>query len=45
MERRKISTLGKYSLIVTLPKDWTKMNKLQGGDDVFESNSGIQVIA
>jgi phosphate uptake regulator len=35
MERRKISTLGKYSLIVTLPKDWTKMNKLQGGDDVF----------
>ena len=35
MERRKISTLGKYSLIVTLPKDWTKMNKLQGGDDVY----------
>jgi len=34
MERRKISTLGKYSLIVTLPKDWTNMNKLQGGDEV-----------
>jgi len=34
MERRKISTLGKYSLIVTLPKNWTKMNKLQGGDEV-----------
>ena len=35
MERRKISTLGKYSLIITLPKDWTKMNKLQGGDEVY----------
>jgi phosphate uptake regulator len=34
MERRKISTLGKYSLIVTLPKDWTRMNKIQGGDEV-----------
>ena len=34
MERRKISSLGKYSLVVTLPKDWTKMNKLQGGDEV-----------
>ena len=34
MERRKISTLGRYSLIVTLPKNWTKMNKLQGGDEV-----------
>ena len=34
MERRKISKLGKYSLVVTLPKDWTKMNKIQGGDEV-----------
>ena len=34
MERRKISSLGKYSLVVTLPKDWTKRNKLQGGDEV-----------
>lgn len=34
MERRKISTLGKYSLVVTLPKNWTKMNNLQGGDEV-----------
>ena len=34
MERRKISKLGKYSLVVTLPKDWTNMNKLQGGDEV-----------
>jgi len=34
MERRKISKLGKYSLVVTLPKNWTKMNKLQGGDEV-----------
>lgn len=34
MERRKITTLGKYSLVVTLPKDWTTMNSLQGGDEV-----------
>ena len=34
MERRKISTLGKYSLVVTLPKNWTQMNKLQSGDEV-----------
>ena len=34
MERRKISTLGKYSLIITLPKKWTNMNNLQGGDEV-----------
>lgn len=26
--------MGKYSLIVTLPKKWTNMNKLQGGDEV-----------
>ncbi len=35
MERRKISKLGKYSLVVTIPKDWTNMNKLQGGDEVY----------
>jgi len=34
MERRKISTLGKYSLVVTLPKDWTRMNNLDSGDEV-----------
>ena len=34
MERRKITPLGKYSLVVTLPKDWLKMNQLQGGDHV-----------
>ena len=34
MERRKISSLGKYSLIVTLPKKWTNMNRLQSGDEV-----------
>lgn len=34
MERRKISALGKYSLIVTLPKKWTNMNRLQSGDEV-----------
>ncbi len=34
MERRKVSTLGKYSLVVTLPKDWTRMNKVESGDEV-----------
>ncbi len=34
MERRKITALGKYSLIVTLPKKWAKMNNLKQGDDV-----------
>ncbi len=34
MERRKITTLGKYSLVVTLPKNWTSMNNIKGGDEV-----------
>jgi phosphate uptake regulator len=34
MERRKVSTLGKYSLVVTLPKNWTEMNNIESGDEV-----------
>jgi phosphate uptake regulator len=34
METRKITALGKYSLIVTLPKKWVRMNNLNQGDDV-----------
>ncbi len=34
MEKRKITSLGKYSLVVTLPKNWIKMNKLEGGDQI-----------
>lgn len=34
METRKITALGKYSLIVTLPKKWVKMNNLKQGDNV-----------
>ena len=35
MERRKVMTFGKYSFIITLPKDWLKMHKIDGGDSVF----------
>ena len=34
MDRRKITPLGKYSMVVTLPKDWLKMNSLKGGDHI-----------
>lgn len=34
MERRKVTTLGKYSLIITLPKDWVKMHNIASGDTV-----------
>ena len=34
MEKRKITPLGKYSMVVTLPKDWLKMNNLEGGDHI-----------
>jgi phosphate uptake regulator len=34
MERRKITGLGKSSLVVTLPKTWLKMNALERGDMV-----------
>jgi phosphate uptake regulator len=32
--RRKITSLGKYSLIVTLPKNWVEMNNLSKGKTV-----------
>ena len=32
MERRKITPLGKYSHVVTLPKEWMNMNNLESGD-------------
>ncbi len=34
METRKITALGKYSLIITLPKKWVKLNNLSRGDNV-----------
>ena len=34
MDKRKITPLGKYSMVVTLPKDWLKMNSLEGGDHI-----------
>ena len=34
MERRKVTTLGKYSFIITLPKDWVKMHNIDSGDTV-----------
>ena len=40
METRKITTLGKYSLVITLPKEWTRMNNLNKGDSVSLSIQG-----
>jgi len=34
MERRKITSQGKYSLVITLPKEWVRMNNLGSGDSV-----------
>lgn len=34
MERRKVTTLGKYSFIITLPKNWVKMHNIDKGDTV-----------
>ena len=35
MERRKVTTLGKYSFIITLPKNWVRMHNINSGDSVF----------
>jgi phosphate uptake regulator len=34
LEQRKIVALGKSSLVITLPKDWLRVNKLNRGDMV-----------
>lgn len=34
MEERKIMSLGRSSLVVSLPKDWAKLNELKQGDVV-----------
>lgn len=34
MESRKITTLGKYSFVITLPIDWVRMHGLGRGDNV-----------
>lgn len=34
MDKRKIMSLGRSSLVVTLPKHWTKLNELKQGDIV-----------
>jgi len=43
MEQRKIMSLGRASLVISLPKHWTKSNKLKKGDiisvDVQRDNS------
>lgn len=35
MEKRNLTNLGKYSLAVTLPKEWIRVNKLDSDDSVF----------
>ena len=34
MDQRKIMSLGRSSLVVSLPKHWTKLNELKQGDIV-----------
>jgi len=34
MEQRKIMSLGRSSLVISLPKNWTKLNELKQGDVV-----------
>ena len=34
MDQRKIMALGRSSLVISLPKHWTKLNQLKQGDVV-----------
>ena len=34
MEQRKVMSLGRSSLVVSLPKHWIKLNELKRGDSV-----------
>ena len=34
LEQRKVTMLGKYSYIITLPKDWIRMHGISSGDAV-----------
>ena len=34
MDQRKIMSLGRSSLVITLPKHWTKLSELKQGDIV-----------
>ena len=34
MEQRKIMSLGRSSLVISLPKHWTRLNELKQGDVV-----------
>ena len=46
MERRKITMLGKYSYIITLPKEWINMHGISRGNSVFvriEGNGALTV--
>ncbi len=46
MERRKITMLGKYSYIITLPKEWINMHDISRGDSVsvrIEGNGALTV--
>ena len=45
METRKIMALGKSSLVVSLPKDWIKMNNLRRGDTLtLEAHSDLSLV-
>ena len=46
MDRRKIMSLGKSSLVISLPKDWLNKNNLKRGDYIFtkiEKDSSLKL--
>ncbi|MEE8632338.1 MAG: hypothetical protein V3T10_03410, partial [Candidatus Bathyarchaeia archaeon] len=46
MDRRKIMSLGRSSLVISLPKDWLNMNNLKRGDFIFttvEKDSSLKL--
>ncbi len=44
MEKRKIVGFGRSSLIVSLPREWARENKIEKGDSVFIENNGDKLI-
>lgn len=45
METRKIMALGKSSLVVSLPREWIKMNNLRRGDTLaLETHSDLSLV-
>ncbi|MCE4605797.1 MAG: AbrB/MazE/SpoVT family DNA-binding domain-containing protein [Desulfurococcales archaeon] len=43
VETRKVQRLGSSSLVVTLPKNWARKNKLKPGDPIYMVDDGDQL--